>query len=119
MRVTTFGLAGRRLRPKGSFVWAAPLALGALCCLGSALPALAQAVTPPPPDTQEQDDGGGAGYLPGAQFQRKLDGGPGFVCTATNALHDQQCTASCRTGETADCIDADGSGVPSCSCTKG
>ena len=94
------------------------LAFAALCCAASAPPALAQA-PPPPPDTQEQDGQGGAGYLPGAQFQRKLDGGPGFVCTATNALHDQQCTASCRAGETADCIDAEGSGVPSCNCTKG
>lgn len=96
-----------------------PLVLAALCCVGSALPAVAQAVAPPPPDTQEQNDQGGSGYLPGAQFQRKLDGGPGFVCTATNALHDQQCTASCRKGETADCIDAEGSGAPSCNCTKG
>lgn len=120
MRVTTFESVGRPVRT-AAFAWAGPLALALLCCLGSAAPALAQAqtVTPPPPDTQDQNDGGGSGYLPGAQFQRKLDGGPGFVCTATNALHDQQCTASCRPGETADCVDADGSGVPSCNCTKG
>ena len=90
-----------------------------LCC--AAAPVRAQAPAPPPaaPDTPGPDDDGGAGDLPGAQFQRKLDGGPGFVCTATNALHTDQCTASCRKGETADCIDADGSGTPSCSCTKG
>ena len=95
------------------------LALAAFCCAASALPALAQSVAPQPPDTQDDNDQGGAGFLPGAQFQRKLDGGAGFTCTATNSLHDQQCTASCRAGETANCIDADGSGVPSCNCTKG
>ena len=100
------------------------LALAAFCCGASALPALAQAAPPPPPETQDDNQQsespeGGAGYLPGAQFQRKLDGGPGFVCTATNALHDQQCTASCRAGETADCTDAEGSGAPTCGCTKG
>lgn len=79
----------------------------------------AQPAAPAAPDPQEGDDYGGAGYLPGAQFQRKLDGGPGFVCTATNALHTSQCTASCRKGETADCVDAEGSGAPSCGCTKG
>ena len=94
------------------------LALATLCCAASILPALAQA-PPPPPDAGEDDDQGGSGYLPGARFQRKLDGGPGFVCTATNALHTDQCTASCRPGETADCIDAEGSGTPSCACTKG
>ncbi len=100
------------------------LALAAFCWTATGLPALAQAVAPPPPATQddnqqEDDQQGGAGYLPGARFQRKLDGGPGFVCTATNALHDQQCTASCRAGETADCSDAEGSGAPTCGCTKG
>jgi hypothetical protein len=96
------------------------LALAAFCC-AAALPARAQTAPPPPPDTQDQDQNeeGGSGYLPGAQFQRKLDGGPGFVCTATNALHDQQCTASCRRGETADCVDAEGGGTPTCNCTKG
>ena len=74
---------------------------------------------PEPADPAAQSDEGGAGYLPGAQFQRKLNGGPGFVCTATNALRDQRCTASCEAGETADCIDADGGAAPSCSCTKG
>ncbi len=100
-----------------------------LCGLAAAPPSLAQSKLPRPAvpqttpavpaDPPAQSDEGGAGYLPGTQFQRKLDGGPGFVCTATNALHDQQCTASCRAGETADCIDADGSGAPSCNCTKG
>ncbi len=118
MRVTTIEPVDRSVRTT-AFAWARPLALAVFCCLGSAAPALAQAVTPPPPDTQDQNDGGGSGFLPGAQFQRKLEGGAGFVCTATNAMHDQQCTASCRPGETADCIDADGSGVPSCNCTKG
>ena len=85
-------------------------------------PAAQPPAAAPAPDDQEpplQSDGGGAGFLPGAQFQRKLDGGPGFVCRATNALRDQQCTASCRTDETADCVDADGSGTPTCTCTKG
>ena len=113
-----------------------PVAFAILCGLAAAPAVLAQSApdrpaavrgtpaqpAPAPPDDQEpplQSDGGGAGFLPGAQFQRKLDGGPGFVCRATNALHDQQCTASCRPGETADCVDAEGSGVPSCGCTKG
>lgn len=102
------------------------LALAALCCLGAMPGARAQGAPSRPAQAQPdlppdagQGDQGGAGYLPGAQFQRKLDGGPGFVCTATNALHTDQCTASCRKGETADCIDAEGSGAPSCSCTPG
>ena len=95
------------------------LALAVLCGAGMTLPALAQAVAPRSADTQDETDQGGSGDLPGARFQRRLDGGPGFVCTATNALHDQQCTASCRKGETADCSDAEGSGAPSCACTKG
>ena len=109
------------------------LALAALCCAAAGpagtahaapattiLPRPAPAQQPPVPDDDpEQTDEGGSGYLPGARFQRKLGGGPGFVCTATNALHDQQCTASCQGGETADCTDADGSGVPTCRCTKG
>ena len=113
------------------------LALAALCGLGGCLGAMpqasaqarstqagtarpdpAQAPVPEPSEAGEGDDGG-AGYLPGAQFQRKLDGGPGFVCTATNALHTDQCTASCRKGETADCVDAEGSGAPSCNCSGG
>ncbi|WP_237479629.1 hypothetical protein [Lichenibacterium dinghuense] len=103
------------------------LALAALCCFGAMPAARAQTAPSPqpaqaqpdlPPDAGEGDQGG-AGYLPGAQFQRKLDGGPGFVCTATNALRTDQCTASCRKGETADCVDAEGSGAPSCSCTHG
>ena len=60
----------------------------------------------------------GTGFLPGAQFQRKLPGSPGYVCTATNALKDQQCSASCPSRETADCEDAEGSGTPTCQCTK-
>ena len=75
--------------------------------------------SPDPQDAPAQSYEGGAGYLPGSQFQRKLDGGPGFTCTATNARHDQRCTASCQAGETADCVDADGGGEPSCGCTKG
>ncbi len=64
----------------------------------------------------QSDDG--TGFLPGARFQRKLPGGPGYVCTATNALKDQQCSASCPSRETADCEDAEGSGAPTCQCTK-
>jgi hypothetical protein len=82
----------------------------------------APSATPASPDPQDapaQSYEGGAGYLPGSQFQRKLDGGPGFTCMATNARHDQRCTASCQAGETADCVDADGGGEPSCGCTKG
>ena len=75
--------------------------------------------SPDPQDAPAQSYEGGAGYLPGSQFQRKLDGGAGFTCMATNARHDQRCTASCQVGETADCIDADGGGEPSCGCTKG
>lgn len=93
-----------------------------LCGLAAAPPAVAQSKPrrpAVPADPPAQSDEGGAGTLTGTQFQRRLDGGPGFVCTATNALHDQQCTASCRAGETADCIDADGSGPPSCNCTRG
>ncbi len=80
----------------------------------------AQAAQPnaDPAEPPAQSDEGGAGYLPGAQFQRKLDGGPGFVCTATNALRDQRCTATCQAGESADCIDADGGAAPSCTCTR-
>ncbi len=89
-----------------------PAAPAAAAQTGTAQPA------PDPAEPPAQSDEGGAGYLPGSQFQRKLDGGPGFVCTATNALHDQQCTASCRVGETADCVDADGGSAPSCNCTK-
>ena len=90
----------------------------ALCC--AAAPAWSQtAAPPPPPDVPGPGDDAGGGDLPGAQFQRKLDGGPGFVCTATNALHSRQCTASCRVGETADCVDSEGSGEPVCDCTKG
>ncbi len=80
-------------------------------------PAPAPRPAPDQPDAPAQSEDGGAGYLPGARFQREL-GGPGFVCTATNALRDQQCTASCQAGETADCVDAEGSGAPSCGCTK-
>ena len=79
----------------------------------------APAASPDPQDAPAQSFEGGAGYLPGSQFQRKLDGGAGFTCMATNARHDQRCTASCQPGETADCIDADGGGEPSCGCTKG
>ena len=82
----------------------------------------APSATPASPDPQDapaQSYEGGAGYLPGSQFQRKLEGGAGFTCMATNARHDQRCTASCQVGETADCIDADGGGEPSCGCTKG
>ncbi len=55
---------------------------------------------------------------PPAQSQQKLQGG-GYVCTATNSIHTQQCTASCASRETADCEDADGGGAPTCQCTKG
>lgn len=119
-----------------------PAVVSMLCGLAMASAALAQSAPPaaarrtpvqtapaqPAPATQPapddadpplQSDGGGGGSLPGAQFQRKLEGGPGFVCRATNARHDQQCTASCRAGETADCLDAEGGGTPSCACTKG
>jgi len=70
-----------------------------------------------PPAMAQSDDG--TGFLPGAQFQRKLPGSPGYVCTATNALKDQQCSASCPSRDTADCEDAEGSGTPTCRCTKG
>lgn len=106
----------------------AALAAGLLWGAALSSAAAAQKAAPPPAqaaqpnadaaDPPAQSDEGGAGYLPGAQFQRKLDGGPGFVCTATNALRDQRCTASCQPGETADCIDADGGAAPSCTCTK-
>lgn len=115
-----------------------PVLVSMLCGFALASTALAQSTAPrpapahrapvqavpaaPTPDDQDpplQSDSGGAGFLPGAQFQRKLEGGPGLVCRATNALRDQQCTASCRVGETADCVDADGSGTPTCGCTKG
>ena len=66
--------------------------------------------------TAQSDDG--TGFLPGAQFQRKLPGSPGYVCTATNALKDQQCSTSCPSRDTADCEDAQGSGTPTCRCTK-
>lgn len=82
-------------------------------------PAIPQTAPAVPADPPAQSDEGDAGDLPGTRFQRRLDGGPGFVCTATNARHDQQCTASCRAGETADCVDGDGSSAPSCACTKG
>ena len=65
----------------------------------------------------QSDDG--TGFLPGSQSERKLDGGSGYVCTATNALKDQKCSISCSSRETADCEDADGSGTPTCQCTKG
>ena len=62
---------------------------------------------------------GRPGDLPGAQVQRRLGGpGTGYVCTATNAMHTQQCTTSCPSRETADCEDAEGGGTPSCQCTK-
>ncbi len=70
-----------------------------------------------PPAMAQSDYG--TGFLPGAQFQRKLPGSPGYVCTATNALKDQQCSASCPSRDTADCEDAEGSGPPTCRCTKG
>ncbi len=115
----------RRMTPATAALAGALLLATALCPATAAkkaapaTPAPAQA-TPnsDAADPPAQSDEGGAGYLPGSQFQRKLDGGPGFVCTATNALRDQRCTASCQPGETADCVDADGGAAPSCTCTK-
>jgi hypothetical protein len=78
--------------------------------------ALALCTAGVPAATAQSDDG--AGFLPGAQFQRKLPGSPGYVCTATNALKDQQCSASCPSRDTADCEDAEGNGTPTCQCTK-
>jgi hypothetical protein len=114
----------RLVKPAMAALAAGLLCVAALCpatAAQKAAPPAAPAAAQPAPDDAEppaQSDEGGAGYLPGSQFQRKLDGGPGFVCTATNALKDQRCTASCQVGETADCVDADGGAAPSCSCTK-
>ena len=76
---------------------------------------IAGAATVPGALAQEGD--GGAGVVPGARSEQKLRGGAGYVCTATNELHTAQCSVSCPSRETADCVDAESGGAPSCQCT--
>ncbi len=64
-----------------------------------------------------QEGDAGAGPVPRARSEQKLKGGPGYVCTASNELHTAQCSVSCPSRETADCVDAESAGAPSCRCT--
>ena len=75
---------------------------------------IAGAATVPAVVAQEGD--GGAGFVPGARSEQKLRGGAGYLCTATNELHTAQCSVSCPSRETADCVDAEAGGAPSCRC---